>query len=67
LVENTDRTRITVTLTRVYLEALDRLVDEGIYLEYQVAIRDALRRLFRHHGMEPFRSQLAEEVSEISS
>jgi len=67
LVDNTDKRRITLTLTRVYVEALDYLVDEGIYLEYQAAIRDALRRLFQYHGMEPFRSKLVTEVSEISS
>ncbi len=46
--------RISLTLTTVYQEALDQLVDEGIYLEHQVAIRDALRLLFRHHGIAPF-------------
>jgi len=65
--DNTARTRIGLTLTRIYVDALDRLVNEGIYMEHQVAIRDALRLLFRHHGLEPFRSQLFEEVSEKSS
>ena len=67
MVESTDRTRIGLTLTRVYLEALDHLVDEGIYMEHQAAIRDALRFLFRYHGIESFRSQLVEEVSKISN
>ena len=67
MVDNTTKIRIGVTLTKVYVDALDSLVEKGIYLEYQVAIRDALRRLFRHHGLEPFRSQWVEEVSEISS
>ena len=66
MVDNTDRIRIGLTLTKVYIDALDKLVEEGIYMECQVAIRDALRRLFRHHGIEPFRSQLVEEVSETS-
>lgn len=65
MVDNTDRIRIGLTLTKVYVNALDQLVNEGIYLEHQVAIRDALRRLFRHHGIEPFRSQMIEEVGEI--
>jgi len=65
LVDNTARIRIGLTLTSVYVEALDYLVNEGIYMEYQVAIRDALRLLFRLHGIEPFRSQLVEDVSEI--
>jgi len=48
------RTRITLTLTTVYVEALDHLVEEGLYMEYQAAIRDALRHLFRFHGIESF-------------
>ena len=46
--------RISVTLTTVYLDALNQLVEEGIYLEHQVAIRDAMRLLFRHHRIAPF-------------
>ena len=46
--------RFSLTLTRVYVEALDQIVDSGFYLEPQVAIRAALRHLFRHHGIEPF-------------
>jgi len=54
LSEKVVKKRISLTLTPVYLEALAQLVDEGIYLEHQVAIRDAMRLLFRHHGIEPF-------------
>jgi len=56
------RVRFTMTLTRKYVEALDQLVDEGIYMEHQVAFRDALRRLFRYHKIEPFYSDFVEEV-----
>ncbi|HUW46786.1 MAG TPA: hypothetical protein VMW50_13435 [Dehalococcoidia bacterium] len=61
----TVRRRLSLTLTRVYVEALDRLVEEGIYLEPQTAIRAALRLLFRHHGIEPFLSGLVEEAEKI--
>ncbi len=54
--------RYSLTLTKSYVEALDRLVDEGIYLEHQVAIRGALRRLFRYHKIEPFYSDFVEEI-----
>ncbi len=54
--------RLSLTLTRVYVEALDRLVDEGIYLEHQAALRAALRLLFRVHRIEPFYSELIENV-----
>jgi len=60
LSEKADRKRIGLTLTKVYLDTLDQLVDEGLYIEHQAAIRDALRRLFRFHGMEPFTDKGAE-------
>ncbi|GAH00363.1 unnamed protein product [marine sediment metagenome] len=59
------RTRIGLTLTKVYMEALDNLVEMGLYLDHQVAIRNALRLLFRHHKIESFRSGLVEEVEKI--
>ena len=46
--------RIGLLLTKVYVDALDQLVERGIYLEHQVAIRSALRRLFQYHGIEEF-------------
>jgi len=36
------------------LEALDSLVEQGIYLSRDEAIMDALRILFREKGIEPF-------------
>jgi len=57
--------RFSLTLTKVYVEALDQLVEEGIYLEHQVAIRGALRRLFRYHKIEPFYSEFVEEVEKL--
>ena len=59
-----DKRRFSVTLTGPYIEALDRLVEEGLYIDHQDAIRDALRRLFRYHGMESFseKSRLEADV-----
>jgi len=54
--------RLGLTLTQVYVDALDQLVDEGIYMEYQVVIREALRFFFRHLRIEPFYSELVEEA-----
>ena len=36
------------------MDRLDRLVEMGIYLDPQEAIRDSLRRTFRAYGLEPF-------------
>ena len=60
LSEKSTRHRISLTLTEVYLDALDQLVEEGLYMEQQDAIRDALRRLFRHHEIDPFTDKGAE-------
>ena len=49
-----NKRRFSVTLTGPYIEALDRLVEEGLYIDHQDAIRDALRRLFTHQGIKPF-------------
>jgi len=54
LADNSDKKRFSVTLTTAYAKALDRLVEEGLYIDHQDAIRDALRRLFEYHGLEPF-------------
>ena len=58
------RNRVSLTLTKVYIDALDHLVEEGIYLEHQAAIRAALRLLFRHHKIEPFYSALVEKAED---
>jgi Arc/MetJ-type ribon-helix-helix transcriptional regulator len=63
LADNSDKKRFSVTLTTAYAKALNRLVDEGIYIDHQDAIRDALRRLFEYHGLEPF-SKEADAPSE---
>ena len=65
--EKKTKRRISLTLTKSYVEALDRLVDEGIYLEHQVAIRDALRLLFRFHKIEPFYSESFEKIERLQS
>jgi Arc/MetJ-type ribon-helix-helix transcriptional regulator len=49
-----EKKRISMTLTEPYLDALDRLVEEGVYVDRGEAVKDALRHLFRHYGVEPF-------------
>lgn len=46
--------RVCVTLTKPYLDALGRLIDDGVYMDRGKVIKDALRRLFRHYGIAPF-------------
>jgi len=66
LSDKSDKNRFSVTLTTAYVDALDRLKEEGVYLDHQDGIRDALRQLFRFHRIEPFLSGLVEEAEEDS-
>ncbi len=54
MVADNDKKRYSVTLTTAYIKALNQLIEVGIYMDHQDAIRDALRRLFQYHGIEPF-------------
>ncbi len=50
-----------VTLTQAYVDALDRLVEEGLYLDRGEIILEALRVLLRDYGIEPFCTEVVEE------
>jgi len=52
--ENENKKRFSVTLTLPHWSDLDRYVEEGLYIDHQAAIREALRRLSRFHGFETF-------------
>jgi len=41
-------------MSQLYVETLDRLVDGGVYLTRGEAILEALRILFKQHGIESF-------------
>jgi len=43
--------RFSVTLTGPYIDRLDRLVEDGIDLDHQDAIRNALRQYFQYYGI----------------
>jgi Arc/MetJ-type ribon-helix-helix transcriptional regulator len=49
--DRSKRERITVRLTRRYMQLLESLIDGGIYNSRNEAIRDALRVLFEYHGL----------------
>ena len=48
-----------VELPKDYVDILDRLVEKGIYLDRGEYIREALRALFRYHGIERFCIEMA--------
>jgi len=49
-------------MTKPYLDALDRLVEDGIYLGRGEAILDALRYFLKNQGIEPFCPEAEEPV-----
>jgi len=52
--EKSVRSRINFTLTKIYVDALNHLVKEGLYLNRGEIMSAALRILFRQHGIDPF-------------
>jgi Arc/MetJ-type ribon-helix-helix transcriptional regulator len=44
------RERLSIRITKRYMQCLDRLVAAGVYTSRNAAIRDALRMLFEHYG-----------------
>lgn len=59
-----EKTRVTLTLTKVYVDALDLFVESGLYLEYQDLIRAALRHFFESRGVKAFCPETAETQGE---
>jgi len=60
LSEKVEKIRVSVTMTKTYLDALDSLVEKGIYLGRGDAILEAVRGLLRGYGVEPFSTKVAE-------
>lgn len=60
-----DQSKLDVTMTQDFVDALDRLVEKGLYLNRGEIIREALRDLLRQQGIEPF-SVLDEKTEESS-
>ena len=46
-----EKTRISVTLTKAYLDRVSHLMLEGIYLDRVSVIMAGLRLLFKSHGI----------------
>ena len=53
-------------MTRLYIDSLDLLVDQGIYLGRGDAILEALRSLFKGYGVDPFCIEAEEPKSNAS-
>lgn len=49
--EGNKRERITIRLTKRYLDLLNTLIDKGVYNSRNEAIRDALRIMYEYHGL----------------
>ena len=51
---NKSKTRVSVTMTMPYVETLDSMVEEGVYLSRGEAVLEGLRILFKQRGIDPF-------------
>lgn len=60
LSEKLVKKRVCASLTKPYLDALEGLIQKGVYVDRAEVIKDALRRLFRHYGIEAFGVEEAE-------
>ena len=53
-VSKKSKTRVSVTMTKSYVDNLDLLVEEGIYLSRGEAVLEGVRILLKQRGIEPF-------------
>jgi len=56
------KTRVSVTMTKPYVEALDGLVEKGLYFTRGEAVLEALRYFLKEKGIEPFCLEAEESV-----
>ncbi len=49
--DDNKRERITIRLTKRYLDLLNALIEKGVYNSRNEAIRDALRIMYEYHGL----------------
>ena len=57
-----NKKRYSLTLTDLYIDRIDRLIEEGVYMDLQDAIRAGLRHLFLFHEIEPLYKEQVEEA-----
>jgi len=43
---------INIGLPQIYVDGIDRMIKEGIYLNQSEAVKDSLRRLFKNYGLD---------------
>jgi len=60
-----EKKRYQVTLNKLYRDAIDKLIEEGLYMDKQAVIKDALRLLFRLYRIEPFPFDLTHTIEDL--
>ena len=63
MVNSAERKRFSVSLPLAYVKVMENLVEMGVYIDPQDAIRDGLRQIFKYHRKKPF-FPLVEEAEE---
>ncbi len=51
MTDGNKRERITIRLTKRYLDLLNLLIERGVYNSRNEAIRDVLRIMYEYHGL----------------
>lgn len=64
MTDKSEKSRISVTVTKSYVDGLSRLVDEGVYLNRGDAILEGIRIILRIYKVEPFSKLPEPEESE---
>lgn len=55
MVEKSKKTRISVTFTQPVMDGLAELVESGLYLDPQSAIREFVWDGFKKNGIDPYK------------
>ena len=54
MTKKTDKTRVSITMTKPYVKALDSLVEVGLYFTRGEIVLEALRHFLKGYGLKPF-------------
>lgn len=44
--------KVRVGLPQIYVDGIDELIKEGVYMDRSEAVKEALRRLFKHYNLD---------------
>jgi len=60
--EKSEKKRLSVTVTGTYVNRLNHLVKEGIFMTQGEVFRESLRRTFKAYGIEPLHKNIVKKA-----